>query len=1071
MFQEITGQRRQQDLEEAVLERWQTEHLFQRALERRADAPRFTFYEGPPTANGRPGIHHVLARTLKDVICRYKDLRGYLVERKAGWDTHGLPVEVEVEKSLGIHGKDAIREFGLEAFTKRCIDSVFTYTEEWERLTDRIGYWLDLKEAYVTYHEPYVESVWWSLKTLFDKGLLYRGHKVVWWWPQGGTALSSGEVGLGYRQTQDPSVTVAFPLAEPLLGVNASLLAWTTTPWTLPSHCAMAVGPEVIYALVAQGDQHYVVAKDLIAQQFDDEDHRVIREFPGSDLIGLRYEPPFRFAKPEGGRAFEVIAGDFVTTDSGTGLVHLAPAFGEDDSRVCKQNGIGFLQLVNPDGTMTEQCGDVSGLNFKEADKVLMRNLKERGLLFSRSVVEHDYPFCWRASEDPLIQYARKSWFVRTTEVKDRLMELNRTVNWNPETIKEGRFGDFLRNNVDWALSRERFWGTPLPIWINDETGTVDCIGSIQDILDRNPKAFDAFEQARKDDPDLSTHLRVHKPWVDNVTWTKEGEPGIYRRVPDVIDCWYDSGSMPFAQRHYPFENKELFEASFPADYICEGLDQTRGWFYSMLAIGTLLFDEVPYKNVIVNGLVNDREGKKMSKSLGNTVNPWEVIDAYGADPARYYLLATSPPWLPKSFNTEGVGEVHRKVFGTLWPSYNFLALYAGVDNWKPTDPAPPVSERPAMDRWLISRIQTLIRDYSQAMDNYDPMRATRMLGTFIVDELSNWYIRRSRARFWKSQDQEDKSAAYKSLHQALTAVAQLLAPIAPMSADALFQGLSPESDDTTSVHLVDFPTPDDQLVDPLLERQMSAIMSVVSLGRAARETERLRIRQPLKTLIASGPDADALAGLLDPELGREVKDELNVKELVVAEKSGTYCTVVIKPNLPVLGKRLGKQLGTVRKMLTELGEAAISTFEETGIVNLQLDSGALELSGDDLLVERHGKEGFAVASDGGYMAALDTELTDDLLREGIAREIINRIQNHRKKLGFEVTTRVSVTATGDDKVREALRHHQDHILNEVLGTSLSLLDSAEEASVALQTFDVNGSRFDLHLEPLSPTS
>ncbi|MAG57016.1 MAG: isoleucine--tRNA ligase [Planctomycetes bacterium] len=1044
MYQEFSGEKRQQTLEDRVLERWREKGVFQAAVDRRADAPRFTFYEGPPTANGRPGIHHVLARTLKDVICRYRDLSGFNVERKAGWDTHGLPVEVEVEKTLGIHGKEAIQQHGVESFTKKCIESVFTYTEEWEKLTDRIGYWLDLEHAYVTYHESYVESVWWALAELYKKDLLYRGHKVVWWWPQGGTALSAAEVGLGYREVQDPSVTVRFRLSEDVNGKPASILAWTTTPWTLPSNCALAVGAALDYVAADLGDEILIVAEALAEKVLADRERTIVDTFKGATLVGRSYTPLFDFKTPEDGSAHVVIAGDFVSTDSGTGIVHLAPGFGEDDTRVCREEGVGFLQLVQPDGAMTAECGAFAGMYVKDADKHIIRDLDTRGLLFDRSQYTHDYPFCWRAQEDPLIQYARKSWFIKTTSAKDRLMELNRSVNWYPDNIKEGRFGDFLRNNVDWALSRERFWGTPLPIWINDETGTVDCIGSVQEILDRNPDAFAPFEAARKDDPSLSDHLRVHKPWIDDVTWTKDGESGVYRRVKDVIDCWFDSGAMPFAQRHYPFEDRELFESSFPADFICEGLDQTRGWFYSLLAIGTLLFDETPYKNVIVNGLVNDKHGKKMSKSVGNTVPPWEVIEAHGADPLRWYLLAGSPPWLPKSFDTSSVGEVSRKVFGTLWPSYNFFALYAGIDEWTPGSEAPPVADRPATDRWLLSRTHSLTRDFRDMMENYDPMRATRMLGRFIIDELSNWYIRRNRARFWKSTDASDKAAAYDTLFHALETIAFLLAPIAPMSADALYLALHPRDDGLESVHLGDLPQPDESLIDEVLERRMAAILEVVRLGRAARETARIGVRRPLPRLVASGPDREALDGLLEPELGREVKEELNVKELLVVDKSGEYCTVTLKPNLPVLGPRYGKKLGKIRAQLSSLGDEGIAAFETDGSVTLEVDDASITLGSDDLLVERSGREGFAVAADGGYMAALDTTLTPELISEGLAREVINRVQTQRKQMDLDVTTRIRLAIHGPSEVLDAVRTFEERIGNEVLAVELMISDTAD---------------------------
>ncbi|HYC77132.1 MAG TPA: isoleucine--tRNA ligase [Planctomycetota bacterium] len=1062
MYAEIGGERRQQDLEERVLARWKALRVFERSQERRAGAARFTFYEGPPTANGRPGIHHVLSRTLKDTVCRYFDLAGRAVERKAGWDTHGLPVEVEVEKTLGIHGKAGIEAYGLEAFTRRCIDSVFKYVGDWERLTDRIGYWLDLDRAYVTYHEPYVESIWWALKTLYEKGLLYRGHKVVWWWAQGGTALSQQEVGLGYREVEDPSVIVRFPLKSDD-GIRRSLLAWTTTPWTLPSNVGLAVAAalEYVEATLLPDDKHpeterVVVGAPLLAGLVGERPHRVERTLRGAELVGRRYEPPLPYATPEGGRAWEVVPGDFVTFDAGTGVVHLAPGFGEDDYRTCREAGLGFLQLVEPDGSMAKAVEPVAGMFVKTADPVLTKELKTRGLLFRAGRVRHEYPFCWRKQEDPLIQYARQSWFVKTTAVKDRLLAHNASVDWRPDHIREGRFGDFLRNNVDWAVSRERFWGTPLPFWINDETGAMDVVASVEDILARNPGAFAAFNAAREKDPSLPADLRVHRPWIDRVTWTKPGEPGVYRRVPEVLDCWFDSGAMPFAQRHYPFENRDVFEASFPADYICEGIDQTRGWFYTLLALSTLLFERPAYRHVIVNGHINDKHGKKMSKSLGNTVDPWTVMDAYGADPLRWHLLGGSPPWLPKAFDPEQVGEVARKVFGTLWPSYNFFALYAGVDRWKPGG-APPAA-RTTMDRWLLSRAHSTLRDFRAAYEDFDPQRAVRLVGAYL-DELSNWYIRRNRARFWKSTDDADKHAAYDALHRALTVAAYLLAPIAPFSADALYVALHPEGSGADSIFLTDLPAADASLIDAALEARMAAVVAVTSLARAARTSAGLRVRQPLARLVVSGPD---LAALRDPELQEEIKDELNVKALEVAEKRGGFVDVTVKPNLKTLGPRLGPKLRKVSEALKAPSDAFLASVEETGGGTLLVDGEPVRLGAEDLLVSCVGRAGFAAAAERGSFAALDTALTPELEREGLARETLNRLQTARKDAGLAVSDRVRVILSGSEKTRAAAAAHADLLKSEALATDLSIVDSVPEGAT---TFDLDGEALALRVE------
>jgi isoleucyl-tRNA synthetase len=1069
VFKEIQGARRQQDLEERALERWKATKLFQRSLARRKGAPRFTFYEGPPTANGRPGIHHVLSRTLKDAICRYRDLAGCAVERKAGWDTHGLPVEVEVEKELKLAGKQAIVEYGIEAFTRRCIESVFRYTSEWEKLTGRIGFWLDLDAAYVTFHEPYVESAWWALKRLFEDGLLYRGHKVVWWWPQGGTALSAAEVGQGYKTVDDPSVVVRFRAKKPAKnGMPRSFLSWTTTPWTLPSNVALAVAPDLEYAevLLEATETHplrevVVLGAGRVDATLGARPREVLRTVRGSELVGESYDPPFFFAKPEGGRHWEVVPADFVTFDTGTGLVHVAPAFGEDDFRCAKAQGLGFLQLVEPDGSMAAAVVPAAGMFVKKADPVLVKDLKARGLLFDQGTIRHEYPFCWRKPEDPLIQFARQSWFIKTTAKKDDLIALNETIDWHPEHIKAGRFGDFLRNNVDWAVSRERFWGTPLPVWINDQTQKLEVVGSIAEILEKNPRAFEDFDAARAEDPALSPHLRVHKPWIDRVTWTKPGEPGVYRRVPEVIDCWFDSGAMPFAQRHYPFENESLFEQTFPADFICEGVDQTRGWFYSLHALGTLLFGKTAYRHVVVNGHINDKQGRKMSKSLGNTVDPWKVIDEHGADPLRWYLLAGSSPWLPKSFDPDAVAEVSRKVFGTLWPSYNFFALYAGVDRFVPGGKAPPPAARPLLDRWLLSRVQSTLAGYHAAFEAYDPQRAARLLGD-LIDELSNWYIRRNRARFWKSTDQDDKAAAYDTLYRALEAVAAMLGPIAPFSADELWVALHPDGRGADSIFMTDLPKPDPSLVDRGLEDRMAAALAVVSLGRAARTKASLKVRQPLARMIVSASTPERLAALKDAGLRAEIEDELNVKEVVVVEKRVGYADVMLKPNLPVLGPKLGKKLGAAREALKSVDQAAVSELESGNPITITIAGDRVTLGPDEVLVECTGKPGYAVAAERGTFVALDTRIDEALELEGLAREALSRLQNVRKDRGLAVTDRIHVRAHAEGALRTALDRHAAMLKSEALISSLELVDAPPPGAEAI---DVDGAALHVAVE------
>ena len=1053
-FPELGGARAQVATENAVLARWKATGLFARSQARRKDAPTFTFYEGPPTANGKPGIHHVLARTLKDVVCRYHDLAGRRVDRKAGWDTHGLPVEVQVEKELGIHGKADIEAYGLEPFTKKCIDSVFRYTADWEALTDRIGYWLDLESAYVTCHEPYVESVWWAVASLWKKGLLHQGHKVVWWWPGGGTALSAGEVGDGYKDVEDPSVTVRFKE----VGGDRAFLAWTTTPWTLPSNVGLAVSAEGTYVDVrlaatdTDPEERVVVGEALLASVVKNRAHEIVATMKGADLVGKKYVPPFAFATPEGGRAHEIIAADFVTFDGGTGIVHLAPAFGEDDMRAAKEAGLGFLQLVAPDGTMAACVTPVAGVFCKKADPLLVKELKTAGLLFASERVRHAYPFCWRKMDDPLIQYARKSWYVKTTVVKDRMLALNAEVAWHPPTIGEGRFGDFLRHNVDWAVSRERFWGTPLPIWINDVTGAADVVESVEDILARNPSAFDAFDAARAKDPSMPLHLRVHKPWIDHVTWTKPGEPGVWRRVPEVLDCWFDSGAMPFAQRGWPRPGSETFESTFPADFICEGIDQTRGWFYSLLAISTLLFDQAPYKHVLVNGHINDKHGKKMSKSLGNTIDPWTILDAHGADPLRWYLLATTPPHVAKSFDPDGVAETGRKVFGTLWPSYAFFAMYANLDGWKPSDGAPSPERRPTLDRWLLATAHATLRDYRASMEAYDPQRAVRALGE-LVDKISNWYIRRNRARFWKSTDADDKKSAFSTLHEALRLTALMMGPVAPFSADELWRALHPDDADA-SVFLSDLPDVDSSLIDDALLSRMDAALEIVALGRSVRTTSNLRVRQPLARIVAAGPTAAAKAALSDRDVVEAIKDELNVKVLEVADARTDVADFTLKPNLPSLGPRLGKKLGAAKSALAAPPKELLDALLDGRSGELLVDGTSFTIEPKDVLVECRGRGAFVASAERGWMVALDTTVTPDLQREGLAREVLNRVQGCRKDAALDVADRIRLEIDGDADVVEAATAFRGLLLGEALGLSLDVVPALDGT-----VLDVDGRR------------
>ncbi len=979
-----------------------------------------------------PHPGHVLTRVMKDVFLRYRTMCGYHVPRRAGWDTHGLPVEVEVEKELGISGREAIQEYGVEAFSRKCIDSVFKYIGEWRKMTRRIGFWVDFDSAYVTFHKSYVESVWWALSEMFKKGLLYQGYKVVWWWPQGGTALSAGEVGQGYQTIDDPSVMIRFPVkAED----NTSFLAWTTTPWTLPSNIALAVDPDTDYATVEiEGGERLILAAALVGKVLGD-DAKVVRTRKGSELVGMSYEPPFRYAEPEGGPAWQVVDADFVSLDSGSGLVHLAPAFGEDDFRICKEKGMGFLQLLKPDGTFPDEVTDFAGRFCKEADRDIIRNLRARRVLLKEEVYRHDYPFCWRAMQDPLIQYARRSWFIRTTQEIERVKENNQDVHWEPEHIKSGRMGQFLEGNVDWALSRERFWGTPLPIWKNDETGAEESVGSVPEILERNPDAFAHFEKAKAADPTLQDHLMVHKPWIDDVTWTKDGEPGVYRRVPEVIDCWFDSGAMSYAQWHYPFENQEIFEEHFPADYICEAIDQTRGWFYTLHAIATLVSDSVAFRNCVCLAHIVDKDGKKMSKSLGNIVDPYDVFDTVGADALRWYLAARIAPEVQKRISVELVREVASTFINTLWNTYGFFVLYARLDA---VDLSKDVAleKRPEIDRWILALLHHTTDTVTEAMERYDARAAGEAIESF-VDQLSNWYVRRNRRRFWKAAAGEDKQAAYLTLYECLHVVHRLMAPLMPFLSEAMYQNLvrAVDAGAPMSVHMADWPVADAAKRNRALIEQFDVVQRVVGLGRAARNDTRLRVRQPLARLLVRVPDEAAAAAV---QAHREqILEELNVKSLELVAADAALVSYRLKPNLPRIGKRYGKRIPAIRAALAEADAARIASSATAGQgFELDVDGETIAFEAEDVLVESVAAEGYACAEEGGYLVGLDTRLDDALLEEGLARELVRTIQEARKQAGLEVSDRIVLRVTGSDAVEAAVATHRDFLMDETLASS-----------------------------------
>jgi isoleucyl-tRNA synthetase len=1003
-------------LEEEILQRWRAEDLFSRTLEATAGGAPFVFYEGPPTANGQPGIHHVFSRTLKDLVCRYQTMKGRHVARKAGWDTHGLPVEIEAEKKLGISGKREIEALGVARFNQVCRESVFTYKEEWERLSERIGYWLDYSDPYVTFHPQYVESVWWLLKQLADRDLIYRGYRSVPYCPRCGTALSSHEVAQGYREVEDPSVHFLCPLLESDgQPGDRAIVVWTTTPWTIPSNVALAIHPDLVYAEVEHEGRGLIVADALVESVFGDQ-ARVRQRYAAADLVGLRYQRPFDLvpvSATEAASAWRLIPGDFVSAEEGTGIVHIAPAFGADDYSAGLEHGLPMLRPVDDAGRFREEVDLVAGMFVKDADRVLLDDLGERGLLFRRGLARHSYPHCWRC-ESPLIYMARDSWYIRTTSVKERMLENNRQVGWNPPEIGTGRFGEWLEGNVDWALSRDRYWGTPLPIWVCDaDAGHTEVIGS--------------FEELGKRAGDLGPAFDPHKPWIDELTWRCVACEGTMRRTPEVIDAWFDSGAMPFAQWHYPFENEDVWAREFPADFIAEGLDQTRGWFYSLMAIATMLGHGPVYRNVLVNGLLLDRYGQKMSKSRGNVVDPWEAIDRFGADGIRWYLVTGSHPWAAKRWDEEALGESVRRTFDTLANTYRFFALYANLEGWS-EEAGAPAGEPSLMDRWLLSRLADLVQTVDTSLGDYDLTPAARAIADFVVDDLSNWYVRRGRERFWGSADAADTRHAFRTLAEALTTVSRLLAPVTPFLADWLHRALT-----GTSVHLAPFPDPGSMPRDEALERGMDAVRVVSSLGRAAREAVRIRVRQPLAILHAVAPaGTEPSNGLL-----HVLKDELNVKEVRFLTAVDELVRLEAKPNFRTIGQRFGSRTQEAAAAIRALSDAALAAFGRGEEVVIEVGGESHHLQSEDLEVVQVARGDLVVESGNGFTVAIDPRIDEALRLEGVARELVNRIQRLRRDSGLEVSDRIHLWIDGDADARTAADRHRDYIAGETLATSL----------------------------------
>ncbi|MBI9071629.1 MAG: isoleucine--tRNA ligase [Melioribacteraceae bacterium] len=1027
MFKQYDGKVNYPEIEENVLKQWKNNEIFEKSISTRSEQKPFTFFEGPPTANGKPGIHHVMARTLKDLVCRYKTLQGYRVNRKAGWDTHGLPVEIEVEKQLGIQSKSEIPEYGVDKYNKVCRDSVFTYKDLWEKMTDRMGYFINMDDPYVTCTNEYIESVWWSLKTLFDKGLIYQDYKIVPQCPKSETVLSSHELALGYKDTKDPSVYVMFKLEESEYTKDGEtfFLVWTTTPWTLISNVAVAVGPDIDYVKIKTDDRYLILAKQRLS--VIKNDYEIVSEMKGSDLAGQSYEQMFKYCEVDK-KAFYAIEADFVSTQDGSGIVHIAPAFGADDYEISKKNNLPFLQPVTRGGLFTEEITDHKGKFVKDADNDIIYQLKQMKQLYRKETITHSYPFSWRFDDVPVIYYARESWFIRTTSVADRMVELNKTINWNPKEVGSGRFGNWLEDNKDWALSRDRFWATPLPIWVSEDGEDMFAVGSIEDLK----KGF-MLKDGVKISVSEVDDIDLHKPFVDDVFFEKDGK--VYKRTPELIDVWYDSGAMPFAQYHYPFENKEFFEKNFPSDFICEGIDQTRGWFYTMHAISTMLFDSVAYKNLIVNELILDKNGMKMSKSKGNTVNPFELFDKYGADATRWYLVTTSPPWRPTLFDEDGIIEVQRKFFGTLMNTYNFFALYANLDGFNFSEDAVPYKNRPEIDRWIISKLNTLVKEYEELMDGYDPTKAARAVSSFTIDQLSNWYVRRCRRRFWKSDMNENKLSAYQTLYECLEKVAILSAPFAPFTAEELFQNLTNATGkkEAESVHLVEFPKVD--FIDTELEEKMDIAQKVVYITRSMRAKSDLKVRQPLaKIMIAvDASKREAVKSMEDVIL-----DEVNIKDLVILEDDAGIVSKSAKANFKVIGPKYGKMVKKLAARIAQLNKEEIETLEKENKLTLAIDEEQVEISSADVEIISTEIEGWVVETEEGVTVAIDSELNEDLIAEGLARETVNRIQNMRKDSGFEIMDRINISFFSDEKFVNYVKQFEEYISTETLADTMN---------------------------------
>ena len=1024
--------------EKETLKFWKDNQIFEKSVQLRQGAPAYTFFDGPPTANGKPHIGHVLTRAMKDIIPRYKTMRGYDVLRKAGWDTHGLPVELEVEKELGLDGKEQIEQYGVIPFIQKCKESVWKYKGEWEVMSDRMGFWADMDNPYITYDNDYIESEWWALKAIYEKGLLYKGHKIVPYCPRCGTALSSHEVAQGYKEVKETSATVRFRVPDE---ENTYFLAWTTTPWTLPSNVSLCVNPDVTYAYVrVDGKETFIMAKDLIEAVLEGHDTEIIKEVVGRELEYKHYEPLFECTrKAAGGKdAFYVMVDDYVTTTDGTGIVHNAPAFGEDDYRVCKKYDLPFVQMVDSKG---EMCGGTpwDGVFVKKADPMVLKDLDERGLLFAAPKFEHSYPFCWRC-DTPLIYYARSSWFIAMTKVKDRLIDYNRRINWIPETIKEGRMGNFLENVIDWGISRERYWGTPLPVWVCDKCGKIHVVGSRKELSELTG---------------CDENVELHKPYVDPLTWKCECG-GTMRREPVVIDCWFDSGSMPFAQWHYPFENKDMFQRRYPANFISEAIDQTRGWFYTLSAIAACLFDSPAFLNCIVLGHVQDKEGRKMSKHIGNVVDPWVLLDNQGADAVRWYFYTSSMPWLPNRFSAEAVSESQRKYMGTFWNTYAFYILYADIDNFDPTRHKLVRENLTPMDRWILSRLNTLIGHVEAYLDDLKMTEAGREMQDF-MDDLSNWYVRRCRERYWGKDMTPDKEAAYMTLYTVLRTMALISAPFTPFMSETMYQNMVRTVDKSApeSIHLCDWPKKDESFIDPELEANMAAVLDIVVLGRSARNAANIKNRQPVASMYVQGKALPDMYVSI-------IADELNVKEVKFVDDASSFISYRVKPQLKTLGPRYGKLLPKINQYLAGegVGNAVVAAHNRGESYKFDIDGTEISLAAEDVLVSTEENAGFVTVTEHDLSVVLDTNLTPELIEEGFVREIVSKVQTMRKEAGFEVTDHIVLSHHGNSLIEGIFARHGAEIAADTLADSIKLGSAGY-----VKDWEINGESVTLGVE------